>query len=145
MQGLLKKRRKEWFDERLNPGDPEPELGAPGSIEQQLDMVEEGTLRGDQVLHEHNRPEPGDLRARRGEPLAVDELMALECYDLDLAEEYREGSEMTGDEHSSGLQGGESELASQPHIRSGMPGEQTQHENYFERREGLRRGRRGRR
>ena len=133
MKGLLKRRRQEWLDWRLHPGDPEPEFGAPGSIEQQLDMVEEGSLKGDQILHEHGRVPASDLDARRGEPLGADELMALESYDLDLAEESREGSEMTGDEHSSGLQGGESELQSQPHIDSGMPGEQSRHEQWFER------------
>ncbi|MFN7685520.1 MAG: hypothetical protein ACK5QT_08930 [Oligoflexia bacterium] len=133
MQSFLKKRRKEWFDQRLHPGDPEPEPGAPGSIEQQLDMVEEGSLRGEQVLHEKNRPFPGELKARQGEPLAADELMALECYDLDLSEECREGAEMSGDEHSSGLQGGESELQGQPHLESGMPGAQTAHDEWFER------------
>ena len=133
MQGIYKKKRKEWLHERLHPGDPSPEPGAPGSIEQQLDMVEEGTLRGEQILHEHGIPDPTDMKARLGEPLDADELMQRQCYDLDLAEEFREGSEMTGDEHSNGMQGGESELRRQPHLVTGMPGEQTEHEEWFER------------
>ena len=133
MQGTFKRRRKEWLNERIHPGDPAPERGAPGSIEQQLDMVEEGTLRGEQVLHEHGIPDPSDMKERQGEPLGADELMARQCYDLDLAEEFREGCEMTGDEHSIGLQGGESEMRGQPHLLTGMPGEQSRHEEWFER------------
>jgi hypothetical protein len=157
MQGRHKKKRQERLGERIHPGDPEPEFGAPGSIEQQLDMVEEGTLKGDQLLHERQGFDSQENRARRGEPLAVDELISLDCYDLDLAEESREGCEMTGDEHSSGLQGGESELVGQPHLTTGMPGEQSRHEEFHERHredldlagllpeEAVIRGRRGRR
>ena len=161
MQGRHKKKRQERLGERIHPGDPEPEFGAPGSIEQQLDMVEEGTLKGDQLLRGRRRLDSQkiseDIRAHRGEPLAVDELISLDCYDLDLAEESREGCEMTGDEHSIGLQGGESELVGQPHLSTGMPGEQSRHEEFHERHredldlagllpeEAVIRGRRGRR
>lgn len=133
MQGLYKKRRKEWLDERNHPGDPSPERGAPGSIEQQLDMVEEGSLRGDQILHSHGVTPPGDMRSRLGEPLGADELMAEQAFNLDLSEEMREGAELSGDEHSSGLQGDESELRSQPHMDSGLPGDGTRHEEWAER------------
>lgn len=67
-------------------------------------MCETGELRGDEILHE-SRAQPG-MR-------------------IDMSEENREGDEMSGDEHSSGLQGGEPELESQPHIDSGIPGDET--------------------
>ncbi len=132
MEKSLKRFPKERHPERRNPGDPEPEFGLPGSIEQQLDMCEEGSLRGDEVLHHHGVEQPGEELAREGELLGVDELMARNPYELDMAEESREGSEMSGDEHSRGLQGGDSELRWQPHLSSGLPGEQSRHEQFFE-------------
>ena len=91
-------------------GSTESKIYAPGSIEQQLDMCEEGPLRGDEVLREH-RDHPN--------------------YSMDLSEENREGDEMSGDEHSGGLQGGEPELTSpgQGHIQTGMPGDQNRIED----------------
>jgi len=83
----------------------------PGSIEQQLDMCETGSLRGEEVL-----------RANREHP----------NFNVDMSEEDREGDEMSGDDHSSGLQGGEPELRGQKHISSGMPGDQTEHEELIE-------------
>jgi hypothetical protein len=132
MEKSLKRYPKERYPERRSPGDPEPEDGLPGSIEQQLDMSEEGSLRGDEILHHHGvEPEGQDL-AREGELLGVDQLMARNAYEIDMAEESREGSELSGDEHSGGLNGGDSELQSQPHLSSGLPGEQTRHEEFFE-------------
>lgn len=46
----------------------------------------------------------------------------------DMAETNREGDEASGDDHSSGLQGGEPELESQPHVDSGTPGERADKE-----------------
>ncbi len=125
---MLKKRLKERFPVRKNPGDPEPEYCTPGSIEQQLDMCEEGSLRGDEILHRHGLP-VDDLP----DVPAVDVL--LDRYQLDSAEENREGSELSGDEHSAGLQGGEPELAGQLHINTGLPGDRTKHEELIERKD----------
>jgi len=132
MEKSLKRFPKERHPEQRDPGDPEPELGLPGSIEQQLDMMEEGSLRGDELLHHHGLEAVGEDLAREGEPLGVDQLMARNAYEIDMAEESREGSELSGDEHSRGLQGGDSDLQSQPHLSSGLPGEQARHEQFFE-------------
>jgi hypothetical protein len=96
-EGVKMRKRKPQVDEVFCP---------PGSIEQQLDMCEEGSLRGEEVLREH-RDHPS--------------------FAVDLSEEDREGDEMSGDEHSGGLQGGEPELSSpgQLHISTGLPGDQT--------------------
>jgi hypothetical protein len=115
---MLKNRPKELVPERKNPGDREPTFGSPGSIEQQLDMCEEGTLRGDEILHHHGL-EP--VENKEG-PIEIDRLMENN-YHMDLAEDDREGAEMSGDEHSIGLQGGDSELANQAHIATGLPGD----------------------
>lgn len=96
------------------------------SIEQQLDMNEDGPLRGDEILHHHGIPQAhadADIRS-------VDEMM--ENYQMDMSELGREGDEMSGDDHSSGLQGGDPDLMSQPHIDSGMPGERTDDEEFYE-------------
>src|SRR4051812_34893136 len=118
-KGMLKQRPKEWLPEREDPGENEPEYCSPGSIEQGLDMCETGTLRGDEILHHHGilqtNMEPDQ------DPVELDTLLE-ENYRVDLAEEDREGADMSGDEHSSGLQGGESELAGQLHIDTGIPG-----------------------
>ena len=125
---MLRKRPKEQSPHLLNPGDPEPEACAPGSIEQQLDMCESGSLRGDEILHHHGITE-------EAAPLPavppVDRL--LDRYEIDLAEEGREGSELTGDEHSSGLQGGEAELRGQLHLTTGLPGDLSSRTELFER------------
>lgn len=84
----------------IEPDLPEP--GEAGSIEQQLDMMESGNLRG-------------ELASRHGKM----------NFNVDMSEYNREGSEMSGDEHSSGMQGGESELSTvgQRHIHTGLPGD----------------------
>jgi len=97
---MLKKRPKELLPELKNPGDPEPERGTPGSIEQHLDMCEDGSLRGDEVLHHHGMTEEWDSVPT---PAPVD--LLLDRYQLDLSEEDREGAEESGDEHSAGQQG----------------------------------------
>jgi hypothetical protein len=132
MERSFKRYPKERYPERRSPGDPEPEEGLPGSIEQQLDMSEHGSLRGDELLHHHGLEPEGEEMAREGEILGVDQLMARNAYEIDMAEESREGSELSGDEHSRGLNGGDSELQSQPHLSSGLPGEQARHEQFFE-------------
>ena len=82
-----------------------------GSIEQKLDMCESGPLRGDEIEHSHG--------------VTTDEEAGGRNYHFDLATAHREGDEETGDDHSSGLQGGEFEIEDQPHILTGMPGDIT--------------------
>ena len=118
---MRKKKKKEAMPELLNPGDRESQSCAPGSIEQELDMCEEGSLKGDEVLHQHGLytdDEPDE------ESVSLDEIINRR-FSVDLSEERREGDEMTGDEHSSGLQGGEPELYYQPHLETGFPGDAT--------------------
>jgi hypothetical protein len=130
---MLNRLRKERVAERLSPGDREPFFGSPGSIEQKLDMCEgEGSMRGDEILHNHG------LDANENESeygvQGVDELIeANSNFQCDLSEESREGDEMSGDEHSSGWQGGEPELLGQPHIATGMPGDRSLREDIIER------------
>jgi hypothetical protein len=81
---------------------------AEDDIEQKLDMKERGPLRGEEVLRQHHTSDTGGLTDR---------------FAVDMAEKDREGDEMSGDEHSGGLQGGDSELVDQPHIDSGLPGD----------------------
>lgn len=103
--------------------DPEP--GEAGSIEQQLDMLEEGNLKGDLVLgHRDDLPENSDDAIED-----VDEMM--NNYRIDMAETSREGDEESGDEHSSGLQGGEPDIENQEHIETGMPGDMTNKEDFW--------------
>jgi hypothetical protein len=93
----------------------------PGSIEHQLDMCENAPaeMRGDQVQFTHGNP-----------PRRTDD----PNFEMDMATEDREGDEMSGDDHSSGLQGGETELAHQPNIDRGMPGDATEEqEDEFDR------------
>ena len=94
----------------------------PGSIEQQLDMCERGPLRGDQILHDHGATEGVDEVPESRQ--RIDQIAEDQYFEVDMQEEDREGDELTGDEHSSGLQGDETELDSQPHIRAGVPGEE---------------------
>lgn len=100
---LRRRARREYTDN--------PNACAPGSIEQQLDMCESGNLRGDEILHLH-----GHLN----QPTEDNEM--LNNYRVDMSEEDREGDEESGDDHSAGLQGGETELKNQSHIDSGLPG-----------------------
>ncbi|MGK5081802.1 hypothetical protein WDW37_00730 [Bdellovibrionota bacterium FG-1] len=118
-----RRKPKERLPERMNPGDPEPESCSPGSIEQELDMCEEGSLRGDDILHSHGKLPPEYSETPRDLSQMIDE-----SWRMDLSEENREGDEMTGDEHSSGMAGGETEIEGQAHISTGLPGDRTQHE-----------------
>lgn len=72
-----------------------------GSIEQRLDMCEEGPFRGDELLHNHGRESGNPDRAIE----EADQMMTN--YQMDMSETHREGDDESGDEHSSGLQGGE--------------------------------------
>ena len=110
------------YDEVRTPGDPEPGYCSPGSIEQQLDMCEQGSLRGDQILHNHGIE---DENEDKGQPDSIHELDSIlnQYYEVDLAEVGREGDEITGDDHSSGLQGGETEIKGQIHLGTGLPGD----------------------
>ncbi|OFZ18104.1 MAG: hypothetical protein A2X94_13955 [Bdellovibrionales bacterium GWB1_55_8] len=100
--------------ERQDPGEAEPLPCSPGSIEQQLDMCEDGELRGDEVLHSHG------LQKNEKADLSSEDSMRTN-FSVDMSEVDREGDEMSGDEHSLGLQGDEQqELANQ--TESGIPG-----------------------
>lgn len=114
--GMQKKLRN--IPERLNPGDSEPRRCSPGSIEQKLDMCEAGDLRGDEILHQHGME---DWYEEGGDPNELNEM--LNNFHVDMSEEGREGDEMSGDDHSFGLQGGEFEIEGQKHIQSGTPGQ----------------------
>jgi hypothetical protein len=120
---IFKKRPKERIRELRNPGDEEPTRCAPGSIEQQLDMCEEGSLRGDEILFEHGLAE----QEYTGDPQDLDKLL-FDNFNVDLSEVDREGDEMSGDEHTSGLEGGEPEIEGQLHISTSLPGDRTKHE-----------------
>jgi hypothetical protein len=101
----LKRKQKEVIAERRNPGDPEPESCSPGSIEQQLDMCEEGSLKGDNVSHRIDEFKSTSQNLLDGDPPELDS--EINTFDVTMAERDREGSEYSGDDHSCGLQGGE--------------------------------------
>src|SRR4051794_534337 len=127
---MRKKIKNEASPELKNPGDPESIFCNPGSIEQKLDMCEEGTLRGDEILHSHGLDPDAE-----GSPTGdqdVNEIVNHPYFEVDQAEVDREGDDMTGDEHSSGLQGDESELLNQPHIFTGLPGDLSGHKGQLE-------------
>ncbi len=116
---MLRKKEKSNLPLLKSPGDPEAEYCSPGSIEQQLDMCEEGHLKGDEVEHRVDQLETPD-EPHTGDPMeVVDE---LDSFEMNFSERDREGDEMSGDDHSSGLQGGEFELEHQRHIDTGIPG-----------------------
>jgi hypothetical protein len=127
---VLKKRRsKETIPERKHPGDFEPENCSPGSIEQQLDMCEQGPIKGDEIVrHTENRPSPNEPSSE--DPMSVVE--ELGSFEITMSERDREGDEYSGDEHSAGLQGDEPELHGQPNISSGIPGESPMVTNGFD-------------
>lgn len=114
----------------MKPSKRDPD--ASGSEAQHLDMYEgeDANLRGDALIHSRpavERPEGGE------EVLAVDEMM--NNFNIDMSEEDREGDEMSGDDHSSGLQGGEQELNHQDNVDNGLPGERNEDdEREFDRR-----------
>ena len=118
---MRKGKRKEEIAERKDPGDTEPKYCSPGSIEQQLDMCENGELRGDQILHNHGIEEEEEDESLPSSEQELDQILN-HYFKVDMAEEGREGDELTGDEHSSGLQGEDSEFAGQIHLDTGLPG-----------------------
>jgi hypothetical protein len=123
---MLSRKKKESISERKNPGDSEPENCSPGSIEQQLDMCEEGSLRGDEISRRTvNRASPDDPPSE--DPLDLDQ--EINVFEVTMAERDREGDDLSGDEHSFGLQGDESELENQPNIDRGVPGDQPKQQN----------------
>src|SRR5690349_16463966 len=80
---------------------PDKEEGE--EIEQYLDMLENGPLRGDEVQFHHGI-EPTNSKSADLVDLMEDN------YNVDMAENNREGDELAGDEHSSGFQGDEDGL-----------------------------------
>jgi hypothetical protein len=112
---------------KKDPGDTSGSYCAPGSIEQELDMCERGNLKGDEVSH--------PTSSRIHEPVDSDPQPLTEIlyeYNMDMSEDNREGDEMSGDDHSLGLQGGDSELRNQPTFETGLPGDATEHEEMEE-------------
>jgi len=97
---------------------------------QQLDMSEEGAIRGGDVEQAHGHLEESASPNEGHDPLAVDELIARH-HRGDISEPDREGDDLSGDEHSAGLQGDESELQSQAHLDSDVPGSQIESEPGF--------------
>jgi hypothetical protein len=120
-----KSRKGEWSDRVTLP---EPaDQNEPGSIEQQLDMVENGSgPRGDSLIRKK-----GNTFDDKRDPNFVKELDGdemLKNFHVNMGESNREGDEMSGDEHSSGLQGEDSEFAHQPTFDDELPGEETERE-----------------
>lgn len=94
-----------------------------GTETQHLDMYEgpDENLRGDALLH----TPPSEPEEDPEHPtLEIDQMLGK--FHMDLSEESREGDEMSGDGHSSGLQGGERESLNQHHEQYGMPGEESE-------------------
>ena len=107
---------------RKQKSPPTPEKCAPGSIEQHLDMCEGvNEIRGEEALGHRDTT----FRNLEKEPNSTlqNERQMMSNFHVDMAEESREGDDMSGDEHSSGLQGGEQELETQPHPENEMPGD----------------------
>ena len=126
---MLKKRFKRKIPLLKHPGDPEPEFGSPGSIEQQLDMVEEGDLKGDEVLRRT------ELLQTPEDPSSEDPLdlfAEMQSFNMTMSERDREGDEMSGDDHSSGLQGQEFEFQNQGSSQTGVPGEPLELDGFFD-------------
>lgn len=128
---MLRKKTKTRIPERMDPGEAEPERCSPGSIEQQLDMCEEGDLRGDEILQLHgmdvvDTPDITEEGHDSTDLLQIDETSSR--FQI-LSERDRENDEMSGDEHSSGLQGGEFEITHQLNVSTGVPGEETDKED----------------
>jgi hypothetical protein len=122
---MLKRIPKNAMRELRDPGDREETFGMPGSIELQLDMCEaEDEMRGDDVIRSLGRVMGGPDQ----DPVDLSEIMSNN-FRMDLSEDDREGDEMSGDEHSSGLQGGEESLEHQLHLSSGLPGNRTQRDD----------------
>jgi len=126
---MLKRKVNERTPERKEPGEEGASSCSPGSIEQQLDMCESGSLRGEDVLRNTartsspNEPyseEPMDLQSQ------------LNTFDMSMAERDREGDDLSGDEHSSGLQGEEQELGGHMSRSKGIPGGLKNEEDEFE-------------
>lgn len=117
---MLRKKKTEDIPERRDPGDREAVACSPGSIEQQLDMCEEGNSRSEDIIrHIDEDKNPND-------PITEDPLdlvSEINTFDYTMSERDREGDDYSGDEHSSGLQGDEIEIEGQPNINSGVPGD----------------------
>ncbi len=98
---------------------------ARGSPEQQLDMCEEGPLRGDEIEFSHGVRAPNSDDPHP----PLDEQLLEHNFSVDMSEEGREGAEETGDEHSMGLQSDEEgELQYDDEYGesdAGLPGDET--------------------
>lgn len=126
-----KNRKGEWSDRVTLP---EPaDQNEPGSIEQQLDMVENGPgPKGDTLLRDHGKTFDDKRDPNFVKELDADEM--LQNFHINMGESNREGDEMSGDEHSAGLQGEDSEFTDQPTFDDELPGEETEKEEDREKR-----------
>jgi hypothetical protein len=121
----------EWSDRVTLP--EAADRNEPGSIEQQLDMVENGPgPRGDNLLRHHgqtfdDKRDPNFIKELEGDEM-------LQNFHIDMSESNREGDEMSDDDHSAGLQGEDSEFKDQPTFDDELPGEETEKEEDREKR-----------
>jgi len=106
--------------EELDPRSRYSPPSRAGSIEQQLDMIENGELRGDEILHSHG------VKARTNPHPTLTEDQMQRNYRIDMSEEGREGDEESGDEHSSGFQGEDEGITFKGEQDTGLPGEMTE-------------------
>jgi hypothetical protein len=112
-------------DDLLVSADPPPSESRAGSIEQHLDMMEQGPLRGDESLRLHR------MKDRLSDRPSLSLWLLEHNYQVDMSEETREGDEESGDEHSSGLQGADQQelqydTEGPEDSDSGAPGEMTE-------------------
>lgn len=126
MKNRSREKKEDTAVQRL--ADPRTDFDADAEA-QHLDMIESDDSRkprGDADLFDA----PDDLGEPDSQgdelPLAVDHM--IHNFHFDMAEDRREGDDMSGDEHSSGLQGGDVEpVRRHGHnkISTGIPGDAT--------------------
>ena len=95
----MKKKRQKTLDRiPLYPplDDPRAPACAPGSIEQQLDMCEEGPRRGEEILRDKS---PIPKRGESATPVPLDQAIENN-FNMDMAEPNREGDDLSGDERA---------------------------------------------
>lgn len=122
-EAMAKGIKRRDIPERVDPGEDEPLPCSPGSVEQQLDMCEEGELRGDEVLHSHG------FQKKESPDLSSDDSVRTN-FNVNMSETDREGDEMSGDEHSYGLQGDEQQelKTGREDVETGIPGDAIERE-----------------
>jgi len=93
-------------------------------------MCDSGSLKGEDVIRNisknssPNDPSSGDPQELTSE---------FGTFDMSMAERDREGDDMSGDEHSSGLQGGDPEVEASSSVHeNGMPGDLSNEQQAYE-------------